>query len=355
MGIEKTVKTYIFLLFFVSSTFFWACRKPNETLLQDIATNPSQVLILNQGNFTYGNASLSVYDKTTQQMQNQVFFAQNQRYLGDVAQSVTQIDNKLFLVVNNSSKIEIINSTNLKSIGTITGLVSPRFLVAIGPNEAVVSDLYSTELVFVDTQNHTITSTLNIGNTSEQIVVLDSLFFVANWSSGNTVQVIHVHQKKIVHQIQTGLQPNSMVLDKNNHLWVLCDGAFAGSSAGHELAKLLKINTSNFDIENTFVFESLEYSPTQLHINRTKDELFFLNEDVFKMNITDEKLPEKAFVQANGRLFYALGIDPEIDEMYVTDAIDYQQAGIVFRYNSAGELVHRVYADVIPGFIHFLP
>ena len=49
------------------------------------------------------------------------------------------------------------------------------------------------------------------------------------------------------------------------------------------------------------------------------------------MKVTDERLPQKPFLKYTGTLYYGLAIDPKTSEVYVADAIDYVQYGVVYR------------------------
>ena len=67
--------------------------------VEEFNASGSGLFITNEGNFQYGNATLSYYDPETKQVQNEVFFRANSMKLGDVAQSMCIHDNKGWVVV----------------------------------------------------------------------------------------------------------------------------------------------------------------------------------------------------------------------------------------------------------------
>ena len=67
------------------------------------------------------------------------------------------------------------------------------------------------------------------------------------------------------------------------------------------------------------------------------------------MSISDTSLPSTPFINGNGKLFYSLAVDPNRNEIYVSDAIDYLQRGSIYRYSAAGNLIDQFKAGIIPG------
>ena len=97
--------------------------------------------------------------------------------------------------------------------------------------------------------------------------------------------------------IAVSLDPNSMQIDKYNKLWVLCSG-------GINIVKpnLLRIDLNSNSIEKTFTFTDISMSPTHLKINRDGEELFFINNSVYKMNVMDSVLSTTEIIK-NEELF----------------------------------------------------
>jgi YVTN family beta-propeller protein len=268
------------------------------------------VFIINEGNFMYSNSSLSYYNPETKEITNNIFYNTNALPLGDVAQSMSIKDSLAYIVINNSGKIYIINTNTFKYTGKITGLISPRHIFFINnSNKAYISDLYSKKISIYNYLTKSITGHINIDNgnnefeqhNSEMFVQINNKVYVNSWSYDNTILVIDCITDKIIDSIKVGKQPNSMIIDKNNNLWVLSDGGFDGSSYGQENAKLCKINTTTDSISAIYKFNNINVSPSHLCTNNKKDSLFFIynswsgnlnNKGIYAMSIYDNEIPQ---------------------------------------------------------------
>jgi AraC-like DNA-binding protein len=85
------------------------------------------VFVLCEGNYMYGNASLTYYDPESKSAENEIFARSNAFPLGDVAQSMTIFDGLCWVVVNNSGVIFAIDPSTFREVRRITGFTSPRY------------------------------------------------------------------------------------------------------------------------------------------------------------------------------------------------------------------------------------
>jgi hypothetical protein len=67
------------------------------------------------------------------------------------------------------------------------------------------------------------------------------------------------------------------------------------------------------------------------------------------MDVTAERVPVRPVIESRGTKYYGLTVSPTNGDIYVADAIDYQQQGAVYRYTAEGELVDEFYVGIIPG------
>lgn len=86
-----------------------------------------------------------------------------------------------------------------------------------------------------------------------------------------------------------------------------------------------------------------------LCINKAGNKLIFLNKSIYQMDIDAAQLPSDPLIDGDGNLFYAMGIDPVSDWIYVSDAIDYQQSGIIYIYDNEGNEMDECRSGIIPG------
>jgi DNA-binding beta-propeller fold protein YncE len=157
--------------------------------------------------------------------------------------------------------------------------------------------------------------------------------------------VINTANDQVTDSIEVGQEPESMVVDQNNILWVLCNG---GWKRDH-YAELIGISTLNNTVEKRFTFPSIDDSPTCLQISGDRRTLYYLLNGVRKMSIDAGALPSGIFIPQAGYSFYRIAVNPVNNEIFVTDAVDYQRKGNILRYNSAGALLSVLPADIIPG------
>ena len=309
------------------------------------------VFLINEGNFMGGNGSLSYYSYDSSKIYNDLFTEVNGRPLGDVPNSMEVYGDVAFIVVNNSGKIEVIKKSTLQSVTSITGLISPRNIGMINSSKAYVTSMYSDSLIILNLNNLTVSGYVNIRRSSESIVISGDKAFVASWVGGNEVMVINTLTDEVTDSVVVGVEPESMVIDKNNMLWVLCNGGWMREN----FAELDGINTMTNTIEKHIVFPTIQASPGCLRIDGGGETLYYLENGVRRMSIASQELPAEPLIPQSGTYFYKLGINPSNGDIFVTDAVDYQQNGHLLYYNSTGALVSDQLADIIPGSMCFKP
>jgi len=87
--------------------------------------------------------------------------------------------------------------------------------------------------------------------------------------------------------------------------------------------------------------------------------LYFLNRHIYRFPVQSGSAPELFAANpsetAFGGGFYGLDVDQATSEVYGSDAIDFTQHGMVYRYTPAGELKDTFQAGIVPGSFCFKP
>lgn len=321
---------------------------------ESFATSGAGLFVINEGNFQYGNASLSYYNPATKSVENEVFYRANAMKLGDVAQSMTLYGDTGWIVVNNSHVIFAIDPTTFKEKGRIENLTSPRYIHFLSDEKAYVTQLWDNRIFIVNPKRYEITGyiecpamTMESGST-EQMVQWGKYVFVNCWSYQNRILKIDTTTDKVVAELEVGIQPTSLVLDCYGKLWSITDGGYEDSPYGYEAPSLYRIDAETFTIEKQFRFAKGD-APSEVQLNGRGDKLYWINNDVWAMDVTADRIPVKPFIPYSDTLYYGLTIDPRSGEVYVADAIDYVQAGKIYRYSEQGERLDEFYVGIIPG------
>jgi hypothetical protein len=303
--------------------------KPNSSVQPQVQlTNSKKVYIINEGPFQTGNGSVSLYDPENGDVIENFYQTQNHADVGNVAQSLNYFNGSYYIVINNSNKIIVCND-QFKKTAQISGLTSPRFILPVTNQKAYVSDLYANAVSVIDLNLNTKISSIPFNGETECMVLIYNKAFVTDPYT-NYVYIINTITDAKTDSILVGKGAASIVIDKNDKVWVLGSGE-SPNTAG----KLTRINAITGTVEVSMTFSTADL-PGNLCLNKTKDTLYFLNNGIFRMSISDNALPATAFVAKGSRNFYGLGVNPNDYTIYAADALDYVQKSNIYIFNSNG-------------------
>lgn len=310
------------------------------------------IFIINEGNYNWGNASVSVILPDKNLVIQDIFQKANSRSLGDVAESMKIKNNLGYLIVNNSNRIEVVTVDNFKSLTTIPGLNSPRFMEFVDSTKAYITNLQK-NITVIDLRSNTISKVIKTATWTENLLKYDRYMLVTSIGKFSdptsdrvpVVYVIDTQTDQITDSILTGKEPIGMVIDKKQKVWVLCSGGYDN----FEQPSLLRINPELRIIEKKFTFTEIGKVPSKLCINPTGDTLYYLNGGVYMMAVSASALPSQSLIPSEGRLLYGLAIHPLTGHIFVSDAKDYVQNGTAYQYNHTGTLLKEFQTGRIPG------
>src|SRR5687767_12042642 len=184
------------------------------------------VFVINEGSFGNSNAELS-FIKSDNSVLNNLYIGNNSGLqLGDVFQSMHINNDKAYLVINNSSKVEVVSTSDLKNSGTIAGVLAlPRYMVSYN-GKGYISDWISFggngKVWVVDLANNNIVDSVTVGAMPEQMMVVGSSILVAN-SSDTTLHLINTSTLATTN-IGDVDYPKYITKTSDGNIWILYTG-----------------------------------------------------------------------------------------------------------------------------------
>lgn len=345
----------VLLLNLILLLFLASCTEKIKD--EPVVINPEAkaIYISNEGAFGYNNASLSVFYPDDNRLENQVFKSVNSRGLGDVLQSVYHHDNKLYFVVNVSSKIEIADAKTIEEKGVITNITSPRYMQIID-NMAYVSCWGDGgQIAVVDMQDNSIVKKIDVGNGPEKIIASKNSLIVCN-SGGltvdSTISIINLATNQLTKTLNVGDIPIDLKFDSDsNYFYVLCKGKTLYDASwniiGHTASKIVKILNSTYEIENEIILFVDEH-PSNLAYNNIENILYIGGgygfQGVYRFEIDEEKLDNNAITT---RSFYGISSDIE-GKLYGFESPDFTSQGIMVIMDSHGNMLKEEKVGIGP-------
>ncbi|RYF57577.1 MAG: DUF5074 domain-containing protein [Cytophagaceae bacterium] len=318
----------------------------------------SGVIILNEGNFSQNNGTISFLPRIGNTVATNIFQASNPSLalVGGV-QGYTEVNGKGLILVDNSSaaqdKVEIVEGGTFKSRATLKtpDIENPRQVIAAGPNKAYVScwdvsgdfnagTFYKDPgyVAVVDLNTGTVIKKIPAVKGVEKMVVAGNEVFVgSNAYAGNkTLLIIDLNSDTEKQRVDFGSAPEPIALDANGKLWI---------QTGKDL---VQFNPSDRTIAKRLTFAA---TPGSVTISPDKRNFYYtLSGRTYRIGIDATTASGS---QVIARSFNSLGIDPQTNRIYGSVVPSQAQVGYVVRYESSGALVDSVKAEIAPSGFYF--
>lgn len=376
--------SYIFLPLLMVAT---SCREDElvvPTEYDIVGDMPAQssvrgFYLLNEGNMGSNKCTLDYYDYTTG-LYSRNFYAERNptviKELGDVGNDIGIYGSKLYVVVNCSHKVEVMDARSGVRLGQVdipncryirfhrgkayvSSYVGPVMIDPSAPKGAVYE---------VDTASFAVTRKVTVGYQPEEMEIVDDYMYVAN-SGGyrapaydNTVSVIEMIDFKQVQQIPVGINLHRLKKDRYGKLWVTSRGDYqTRPSRLYVMQKVRGYNrmavTDTLDIacsNMAFRGDSLFYYATEWNNFTQSNTITYGIVDIRTL----ERVSENFITDGTDRditIPYGIAIHPESGDIFVTDAKNYVSSGTLYCFDRQGRRKWSVRTGDIPAHIAFLP
>ncbi len=331
---------------------FMACDKPIETPDDNQDYN---ILVLNEGLWNMNNSSLTAFHTETKKLSSDIFKTKNGRSLGDVANDMVLSGSKVYIAVNMSGLIEVLDVYTSNSIRQISLLNEegsnrqPRSLIAY--KNKIYCCCFDGSIVCIDTATLKVDKIVLAGANPDGICVSNSKLYVSNSGGlnypdyGNTVTVFDVSTLKVLKIIKVGTNPTLIKADAYGDVYVLLKGNY------NDIQSCLQ----RIDVNSDIVVQTFSFQLSNFDI--AGDLMYFYNYDYsnkavsFKvLNIKTETIVDESFLKDNLTIKTPYAIDVNINDgsVLISDALDYQSTGDVYCIDKNGKLYYSFEAGICP-------
>jgi len=338
------------LLFLSIIVLFSSCKKEDVIEANDYSKG---IFVVNEGPFQNGSGTITFYDEDIKKTILDVFSLENEgSVLGNIAQSMIGFNQNYYIAVNNGGKIQVVDKKSFKSKGMIN-IALPRYFVSNGAKlfvSAWGADFNSGAIFQINPTTLSLSNPINVGGSPEHMVIVDNILYVAISSvvdNSNRLVAIDINSNTILQTIEVGDNPNSLVVDKNKDLWVICSGNtdWADPTKSTD-GRLVKIKNNQVVLQM-----QLSNGAKSLTIDKRGEQMYFLMDSkVWKQDITVSNFQNNTFLSGS---YYALGIQHSSERIFLSDAKDFQSNGITKFFNTNGVEEGSFECNIIPSYFYF--
>lgn len=344
------------LLFFVMllTTLLLSSCDENDNPAGEGDKTPEEtttLLILNEGSMGMNNATLARYNLQEETITKEYFLDVNKRGLGDVANDMLLYGSKIYIAVNKSGTLEVVEATTGKSLRQIrmesTGGQNkePRRLAAHGGKVYVTS--FDDTVTRIDTVSLAIDGSVSVGMDPEGIAIKNNKIYVANsgglnWANGydNTLSVINLSSLTEENKIVVGTNPGTVQTDSQGDIYLSVTGNY-----GDEPGAFKVIRSSSNTVETIAGIAS----PQKFVIIDNKAYIisgaYGVSNSLVVYDCLEERIISDSFISDGTEIpiMNNVTVDPVSGDLFVAST-DYVHPGDLYCFDMNGTLKYKLSA-----------
>lgn len=364
----------ILLLVLLQIYLLTGCRKEESSQDEESFHFTSGCYLLNEGNMSMNKASLDFYDLERGVYERDVYKRANPSIvlgLGDVGNDIQVYGQKLYVVVNASNKIEVLNAQTAKRIKVID-LINCRYItfhegkvyassyngaISMGPNTP------NGKVVEIDTATLSITREVAVGRQPDGVAIANNKLYVANSGGYNpnayerTLSIIDIPSFKELKKLDIEINLHRVKSDDKGYLYVTSRGDYKGNHSNLFIIDSktdVVIDSLGKSISNFWIDGNRLYSyATEWNILEQKNTI---NYDLFELDklssggrpYIQDGLEKKISIP------YGIAVHPSTKDIFITDAKNYVTPGTLYHLNSEGKLLRSFETGDIPAHMAFI-
>jgi len=352
----KTFKLQHLFIAIAFATTLASCHKDKKVTPDQPTAQRAGVYVLDQGNLGKPNSALTYYDYTTKTLTADIFSTANSRGLGNTANDIKIYGSKMYIVVDKSGTVEVVNAKTAKSIKKVlfqnSDLSSrePRDIAFYKGNAYIT--LYDGNVAVMDTATYSVSKYIPVGRNPEQLAVSNGKLYVANGGGlsypnvDKTLSIIDLGTLTETKKITVGDNPYAVSVDNYGDVFVVAYGVYGITNAS------LSIINSSTDV----LTSKADFGGGPFSING--DSAYYIDADgtVKIFNVKTFTSSATNFITDGTAITspYAIAVDPLTSEVFVTDAKDYNSNGVLYAFDKTGKKEYSIVTGINPGSIVFV-
>ncbi len=288
--------------------------------------------------------TISKYDTETYLVENHILA------VGQYANQIYIEENTGYIVNSGEHNIQVVDLENVTTMGYIqcpNGSNPYWVKITESGNKGYVSGMFTNSVFTFNPDTYEITGTISVGNSPEGLCLHENKLYVMNSSYGQSsgsVSVIDTQTDTVLETITVGNNPQFAAVDSYDKLHVVCTGNY-GYSSPAIWGEVYVININDY---TDFSILDVGASPTRININ-DEGEAFLADGNGLGYIIynTDDLSIEYSSddLFSSGGAFIAFD---DNDNVYLGDAIDWVNNGMVRIYNSEEVFIDSFNVGVAP-------